>query len=63
MKAPCYQCPDRHELCHAECEKYKEYRAWCDEQMRLRRIESANGHSYHVDKLMRKILNREKRGR
>ena len=27
MKPPCKGCPERHELCHAECEKYIAYRA------------------------------------
>lgn len=26
MKAPCYQCPDRHDGCHAECKRYAAYR-------------------------------------
>lgn len=32
MKAPCKDCPDRHELCHAHCAKYLEYRAWRDKK-------------------------------
>lgn len=24
--SPCLNCPDRHLHCHAECEKYKEYK-------------------------------------
>ena len=36
MGAPCYQCPDRHELCHMTCEKYLAYRAERDEQCRQR---------------------------
>ena len=26
MNAPCKDCPDRHQGCHSECKKYKEYR-------------------------------------
>lgn len=26
MKTPCYQCPERSETCHAECERYLAYR-------------------------------------
>lgn len=25
-KAPCKDCPDRHEGCHGECGKYKDYK-------------------------------------
>lgn len=28
--APCKGCRDRHQDCHSECEKYKEYRADLD---------------------------------
>ena len=31
MNAPCKNCPDRHYLCHAECEKYTEFRKLRDE--------------------------------
>lgn len=27
MKTPCYQCPERENLCHQECERYNEFRA------------------------------------
>jgi len=27
VKPPCKDCPERNELCHATCEKYKAYRA------------------------------------
>ena len=25
MNSPCYQCKDRHQGCHAECETYREW--------------------------------------
>ena len=28
-KAPCKDCPDRHEGCHAECEKYQAFSKAC----------------------------------
>ena len=40
MKAPCYQCPDRHVLCHSECEKYIAFRAERDRMNADRRIEN-----------------------
>ena len=33
MKNPCVkECPDRSPTCHAECEKYAEFAAWCEEE-------------------------------
>ena len=37
MQAPCKNCPDRHYLCHSQCEKYKAFQAFCEER-RERRI-------------------------
>jgi hypothetical protein len=31
LKAPCKDCPNRHYLCHSECEKYIEYKKQNDE--------------------------------
>lgn len=31
MNAPCKDCPDRHQGCHCECEKYKVFRKERDE--------------------------------
>ena len=27
MKNPCFKCQDRHQGCHAECDRYKEWNA------------------------------------
>lgn len=27
MQSPCYDCPDRHENCHAKCDKYHAFKA------------------------------------
>lgn len=32
MNAPCKDCKERHELCHAQCERYKQY---SDERQRI----------------------------
>ena len=37
MNPPCKKCEDRHNGCHASCERYKEFRAFCDEQGARRR--------------------------
>lgn len=34
MKGPCLQCPDRRPLCHAECERYREFRDNLDKNRR-----------------------------
>lgn len=26
MKAPCFNCPERHTLCHSTCKKYLQFR-------------------------------------
>lgn len=31
MRQPCRYCADRHQGCHAECEKYKAWKAELDE--------------------------------
>lgn len=38
MKSPCHECTDRVAIpnCHATCEKYKQYAAWC-ESVRLKK--------------------------
>jgi hypothetical protein len=46
MRAPCKDCPDRHELCHAHCEKYIEYRKQLDE-VREKRMMEAEINSTH----------------
>ena len=37
MNAPCYHCPERHNLCHASCEKYLKFRAERDAMCKARR--------------------------
>ena len=32
LAAPCKDCEDRHEGCHTECDKYKEYKAELDKR-------------------------------
>ena len=43
-KSPCYKCPDRHQSCHVECEKYKEYQAKNKERLELRKKEFDKEH-------------------
>lgn len=63
MNAPCYQCPERHELCHATCEKYQTYNA---EQERIREERRAQRDATDIRnsivlKRYREILNAKKR--
>jgi hypothetical protein len=30
--SPCYKCAERHELCHSDCERYKEYQELLKQQ-------------------------------
>ena len=45
IKAPCKDCPDRHQNCHSECDKYK---AFSDERKRLCQLKNEDSikHSY-----------------
>lgn len=37
MNNPCVKdCPDRSATCHAECEKYAAFAAWCEEEREKR---------------------------
>ena len=38
MTAPCKDCPNRHPLCHAECEQYLAYKAEREARREERRI-------------------------
>ena len=40
MKSPCMDCVDRHNLCHMECEKYREFRGTLDELNRKKAKEN-----------------------
>lgn len=48
MQAPCYGCTERHENCHAECERYKafreEYKKREDELKKERYVNDYFGH-------------------
>lgn len=37
LQAPCKGCPDRHSLCHANCERYLDFRKELDEISHARR--------------------------
>ena len=39
LTAPCQDCPDRHELCHAHCPKYAEYREKRDAINRAKQLD------------------------
>jgi hypothetical protein len=62
MRPPCKDCPDRHELCHATCERYLAYR---EERDRLNAEKYAECGSVWASetkqKSARKALNRYKR--
>lgn len=37
MKSPCFNCKVRHQSCHTECEKYKEYQRKVKEMRELKK--------------------------
>lgn len=66
MKAPCKDCPDRHESCHGQCEKYQAYRKERDEMLEERRAYHAayDARNERVEKAIRhQILWNRRRGK
>ena len=63
MKAPCKDCPDRHELCHMECERYLEYRKERDRMNEDRKAEKQLHWdlNQNASRALRAKLNRFKR--
>ena len=64
IKSPCLDCPDRHRLCHSECEKYKAFRALKDaENERMRQMNESKAAHYEIGRNVHKEwLRRQKRG-
>lgn len=64
INSPCYQCTERHELCHMECQKYLEYNKRMDVIRAERRAQhDADTARWQVmNKRIRIKLNRQKRG-
>lgn len=64
-KFTCYNCPDRHIGCHAECENYKEAKAVLDAKNKARREENAKRDlalEYTIEDMRRKKKERTKKG-
>lgn len=49
MNAPCKDCPDRRELCHSLCEKYKEFVKEREEIREARRLDLDIQHFAHFN--------------
>ena len=48
MLAPCKGCKDRHEACHNECEKYKEWKTYYSaRQEAIKRAKEADNEYCH----------------
>ena len=58
FKSPCYQCQDRHPLCHAECERYKTAKAEHE-----KRCEKVNGRNNKETVIVDYIQARKQRGK
>lgn len=48
MTVPCKDCPDRVQGCHGNCEKYKEFRARCEE-LRANNFRRRDVNSYIIN--------------
>lgn len=61
--SPCHYCSDRRVGCHSECEKYKAFKAECEEerQKRLKDNEFNGYKSRSAEKRLRHRLNHNKR--
>ena len=56
-KSPCYNCEERHDLCHSHCEKYLSYRKELDgynEVVRRSKEENNRLNSYEISKMKRR---------
>lgn len=49
MIAPCKDCPERHELCHSSCEKYKDFVKEREEIREARRLDLDIQHFAHFN--------------
>ena len=61
QQSPCWECPERHPLCHAECEKYQAYaaeRARVNHQKALKY--KINGYQQDVKERKRRLLRQHK---
>jgi len=56
--SPCKDCPDRHEKCHMECEKYLN---WKDDVKATARNKQQDDQRYIISDTKRKWLNRSLR--
>ena len=61
MSGPCFSCPDRHEKCHAKCEKYIAYRKEVD-KANERKAHDLDALSYQRD-VRERIMKRRKHDR
>lgn len=59
IEAPCYNCEERHELCHATCEHYAEFREKLDAARKARR-DAAKLEDYQADAQARMRKKRRK---
>lgn len=57
MRVPCKDCPDRHPLCHSDCERYKAYREDVDRRRTERQAEAGGWMSPEKQRAFRKKLN------
>ena len=65
-KSNCLGCEDRHEGCHAECEKYKAWKEEHEEQKIFQDRETQTRTDYHAllaEKAMRREKWQKKRGK
>ena len=56
-KSPCYNCEERHDLCHSHCERYLKYREELDgynEVVRKSKEEACRLNGYEISKRKRK---------
>ena len=66
MVCPCKDCSDRHELCHSDCEKYREWKEQKDRVRAMRREEKSISDALFAGPVERKerwMKSMKKRGR
>ena len=57
----CYQCEERHYLCHSTCEKYKEWKAKRDELQAAIRKETEEQYKLNETAILARLRARRRR--
>lgn len=55
MKCPCYKCKERHNLCHDDCKRHKQ---WIEEKHKAEEWLKVQRYNSHIDNIANRQKNR-----